>query len=223
MQQVGLDHWRPTLAAAAKTAETLPSPLQAAAEPTKGPYIASDPQRYVGGPSNGSGYCVPLVQQATGAPLTRYWTAGELVRGNIKLKPGTAIATFNQDCRYGNHTNGSSHAAVDMVQADEGIPVMNQFNNCRKMMVSAQCQKAKTQHLANKLTTTSKIHPQTFATPQKGGPDRSEPPHCQAQQMGCLMRTPPSRQTRRSELHPSACGTCDNETLDHLLSVVERQ
>jgi hypothetical protein len=31
---------------------------------------------------------------------------GELVKGNMTIAPGTAIATFDADGRYGNHTDG---------------------------------------------------------------------------------------------------------------------
>jgi len=31
--------------------------------------------------------------------------------GNMTILPGTAIATIDDDGRYGNHTDGRSHAA----------------------------------------------------------------------------------------------------------------
>jgi len=40
-------------------------------------YVAADPERWIGQDSVGSGQCVALVQQATGAPLTAQWRAGE--------------------------------------------------------------------------------------------------------------------------------------------------
>jgi hypothetical protein len=60
----------------------------------------------------GSGQCVALVQNAAGIGHTSTWQAGGSVMGNPNLKPGTAIATFDQNGKYGNHTNGSSHAAI---------------------------------------------------------------------------------------------------------------
>ncbi|MBV8705322.1 MAG: BPSL0067 family protein [Acetobacteraceae bacterium] len=65
-------------------------------------YVAANPEQWVGRPSVGTGECVPLVQQATGAPLTSQWRRGALVKGNISIRPGTAIATFDGDGHYGN-------------------------------------------------------------------------------------------------------------------------
>jgi hypothetical protein len=76
----------------------------------------------------GTGWCVPLVQKATGAPLTSEWRAGASVFGNPKIKPGTAIAVFDKDGRYGNHTDGTSHAAIFLGQDAGGIHVIDQFN-----------------------------------------------------------------------------------------------
>ena len=36
-------------------------------------YVAVDPERWIGQPLVGSGQCVALVQQTTGAPLTAQW------------------------------------------------------------------------------------------------------------------------------------------------------
>jgi hypothetical protein len=71
---------------------------------------------------------VALVQRATGAPLTSNWKAGELVRGNTNLPPGTAIALFDANGKYGNHTDGSSHAAIYMGQDSTGINIVEQYN-----------------------------------------------------------------------------------------------
>jgi hypothetical protein len=90
-------------------------------------YVAADPERWIGQPSVGSGQCVALVQQATGAPLTAPWRRGALVRGNMALRPGTAIATFDSDGRYGNHTDGRSHAAIYLGQDAHGIRVIAQW------------------------------------------------------------------------------------------------
>jgi hypothetical protein len=90
-------------------------------------YVAVDPERWIGQPSVGSGQCVALVQQATGAPLTAQWRRGALVRGNMALRPGTAIATFDPDGRYGSHTDGRSHAAIYLGQDANGIRVIDQW------------------------------------------------------------------------------------------------
>ena len=60
----------------------------------------------------GSGQCVDLVKSAAGVGHTSEWKCGEPVIGNPALKPGTAIAVFDKNGRYGNHTDGSSHAAI---------------------------------------------------------------------------------------------------------------
>lgn len=91
-------------------------------------YVAADPERWEGKPSVGSGECVPLVQQATGAPHTSKWHRGAAVRGNLALRPGTAIATFDDDGRYGNHSDGRSHAAIYLSQDAHGIRVIDQWN-----------------------------------------------------------------------------------------------
>lgn len=92
------------------------------------PYVAGDPERWAGGPQVGSGECVALVQQATGAPLTSEWRRGTLVQGNLTLVPGTAIATFGPDDRYGSRTDGSSHAAIYLGQDEGGIYIIDQWN-----------------------------------------------------------------------------------------------
>ena len=62
---------------------------------TDGRYVASDPMGWVGQASVGTGECVPLVREATGAPRSAEWTKGGKVQGNFYIKPGTAIATFD--------------------------------------------------------------------------------------------------------------------------------
>ena len=45
----------------------------------------------------------------------------------MALRPGTAIATFDPDGRYGNHTDGRSHAAIYLGQDATGIRVIDQW------------------------------------------------------------------------------------------------
>ncbi len=89
-------------------------------------YVAKTPAAFVGR-SVGTGQCVALVQAATGAPLTGAWSPGPMVKGAIDLAPGTAIATFDVNGRYGNHTDHTSHAAIYLRQDDEGITVIDQW------------------------------------------------------------------------------------------------
>ncbi len=95
-------------------------------DPSEG-YVDQRPQSWIGHPSVGTGECVPLVQQATGAPHTSQWRRGALVKGDPNLRPGTAIATFDEDGHYGNHTDGRSHAAIYLWQDANGIVVIDQW------------------------------------------------------------------------------------------------
>ena len=87
--------------------------------------IAPDPESYMS-QAVGNGQCVSLVKEAAKAPASSEWSEGPKVKGNTKLKSGTAIATF-QDGKYWNKTDGSSHAALYMSQDDTGIYVVDQW------------------------------------------------------------------------------------------------
>jgi hypothetical protein len=89
-------------------------------------YIAKTPLAYVG-QSVGNGQCVAYTQKAANMPRTVAWKRGELVKGNMTIAPGTAIATFDADGRYGNHTDGRSHAAIYLGQDASGIQVLDQW------------------------------------------------------------------------------------------------
>ena len=91
------------------------------------PYVASDPDRYIGKPPVGTGECVPLVEDATGAPRAAQWSRGALVKGNTALARGTAIATFDAAGNYGNNRHGN-HAAIYLGQDASGIQVVDQWN-----------------------------------------------------------------------------------------------
>lgn len=88
-------------------------------------YIAKLPLDPYIGQVIGSGQCVAFVQRFTGAPLTHLWKQGQLVKGATSLPPGSAIATFDVDGTYGNHTDGRSHAAIYLGQDDTGLQVMD--------------------------------------------------------------------------------------------------
>jgi hypothetical protein len=89
-------------------------------------WIAENPSNWAGA-RVGTGHCVVYVQRACGAPHTSQWRAGAKVRGHPSIAPGTAIATFNPNGRYGNHTDGRSHAAVFIDQDAGGIMVWDQW------------------------------------------------------------------------------------------------
>jgi hypothetical protein len=88
-----------------------------------GRYVADNPRQWIGRNSVGTGECVPLVQQATGAPRSTEWRAGAQVQGNTNIRPGTAIATFD-----GNGHYDGGHAAIYLGQDEHGIQVVDQWN-----------------------------------------------------------------------------------------------
>lgn len=73
----------------------------------------------------GSGQCVAFVQRACGCPQTALWTRGQPVKGATMLPAGTAIATFSDEGKYLNATDGSSHAAVYLGQDANGLQVID--------------------------------------------------------------------------------------------------
>ncbi len=106
-------------------------------------YVASSPETYEN-TSVGSGECVALVQVASGAPTTPTWFRGKLVKGDTTLARGTAIAVFDADGTYGNHTDGSSHAAIYLGQDSTGLQVLDQWNEWKHHV--------KTPHMASQRT-----------------------------------------------------------------------
>ena len=90
------------------------------------PFIDPDPLAHIGRVV-GNGHCVALVRHEDGAfaPHTSRWREGMKVVGAL-LEPGTAIATFQQG-RYGNHTDGRSHAAIFCGHESNGIRVVDQW------------------------------------------------------------------------------------------------
>jgi hypothetical protein len=88
-------------------------------------YVALSPEQYAG-TVVGDGQCVAFVKVASGAPATSAWTQGSQVRGGSPTK-GTAIATFDPDGTYGNHTDGTSHAAIYISQDASGLQVWDQW------------------------------------------------------------------------------------------------
>jgi hypothetical protein len=74
----------------------------------------------------GNGHCVAYVREVTGLPPTLWWRRGDPVR-DLPPAPGTAIATFDARGRYANATDGSSHAAIYLFEAPDGIRVLDQW------------------------------------------------------------------------------------------------
>lgn len=76
----------------------------------------------------GDGQCVALIHAVANIPATLSWRQGEQVKGNPHIMPGTIIATFDNNGRYGNHTNGTSHAAIFLRRTPSGIVVIDRWN-----------------------------------------------------------------------------------------------
>lgn len=88
-------------------------------------WIAGTPEVHAGR-SVANGQCVRYVQVCAGLPHTSNWRQGDPVRDS-DIEPGTAIATFDEDGCYGNHTDGRSHAAIFIEQVDDGLRVWDQW------------------------------------------------------------------------------------------------
>lgn len=87
------------------------------------PTVTKSHERYAG-KTVGNGHCVPFVREVTGLPPTAHWREGGSV---LEAEPGTAIATFDPDGTYGNHTNGRSHAAILIEVTEKGLQVWDQW------------------------------------------------------------------------------------------------
>jgi hypothetical protein len=94
------------------------------------PFVAAHPEHYVGqvvGEGRHRGQCVAYVRAVTKLPQTSLWIEGAPVWDCDDLAPGTAIACFDANGCYGNKTDGSSHAAIYLEHADDGIWVYDQW------------------------------------------------------------------------------------------------
>ena len=89
------------------------------------PTVADQPRRHMG-EVIGNGHCVAHVREVAGLPHTSKWRRGVLVHGS-GCASGTAIATFDDDGSYGNHTDGRSHAALLLVDDESGLSVVDQW------------------------------------------------------------------------------------------------
>ncbi len=89
-----------------------------------GPYIAASPEAFEG-EVIGAGYCVDFVKTAAGVPRTAAWQEGAPVRGNPRIAPGTAIATFESGGSYTSESG--NHAAIYLGQDERGIWVYDQW------------------------------------------------------------------------------------------------
>lgn len=115
------------IAAAAATAATVAA-ATTTTMPGGGPYVAPSPLDFLG-ISVQDGQCVAFVREASKAPHTSAWRRGDLVKGNTAMANGTAIATFDPTGHYGNHTDGTSHAAIYLRQDAKGLEVLDQWTH----------------------------------------------------------------------------------------------
>lgn len=89
------------------------------------PILAAEPHRHRGSVV-GNGHCVAFVVEVTTLGPSTTWRAGELVRGS-GAPAGTAIATFDQNGRYGSHPDGRSHCAILLAENSDGLLVLDQW------------------------------------------------------------------------------------------------
>lgn len=90
-------------------------------------FVAKSAKEYLG-TVVGDGHCVAYVRAAALAPHTSAWVQGNAVWDTADIKPGTAIATFNQHGVYANTTDGSSHTAIYLDTNEAGgILVIDQW------------------------------------------------------------------------------------------------
>jgi hypothetical protein len=75
----------------------------------------------------GNGQCVTFIHAVVVIPPSSEWTRGDQAALNIAMLPGTIIASFDANGTYGNHMDGSSHAAVYLRQDTKGIWVLDQW------------------------------------------------------------------------------------------------
>jgi hypothetical protein len=90
------------------------------------PHIAENPERWIARVVH-NGHCARLVQEACGGlGHTSTWRRGAKARGS-GAEPGTIIATFDPNGRYGNHTDGRSHAAILIAEEENGLRCVDQW------------------------------------------------------------------------------------------------
>lgn len=88
-------------------------------------YVAVNPHAWNGKVID-DGHCVAHVREVCKAPHTSAWKQGVKAKdANYIL--GCAVATFDPDGSYGNHTDGRSHAAVLLYITQQGLQVMDQW------------------------------------------------------------------------------------------------
>ena len=93
------------------------------------PHILAKPEAYANHAyknTKGHTECVEFIRQTLHAPVTTQWTEGiKVIKGNVAIARGTAIATF-VDKKYPQ--SGRRHAAIYLGQTSIGIQVLDQWD-----------------------------------------------------------------------------------------------
>jgi hypothetical protein len=97
-------------------------------------YVYSDVRLLDGKPKLQDEECVALIRKYTSAPSTALWKQGNEVMGNRKIRPGTAIATFEKG-RYPRRPD-HKHSAFYLGQTSTGIWVIDQWPGPKKRTIS---------------------------------------------------------------------------------------
>lgn len=75
----------------------------------------------------GNGQCVTYIHECAKTPPTRFWKKGKKIKSNkLKIKEGTAIATFDNNGNYPNQPTGN-HAAIYVSHDALGMNVYDQW------------------------------------------------------------------------------------------------
>lgn len=88
-------------------------------------FVATDPHSCLGDVLD-TGHCMRHVQLVAGVTHSSTLRPGLPVRGN-DVPRGTVIGTFDDDGRYANATDGSSHVAIFLEETPEGLLVVDQW------------------------------------------------------------------------------------------------
>jgi hypothetical protein len=84
--------------------------------------------------AQGNTECVDFIQQTLNAPPTGLWREGKkVVKGDLSIAPGTAIATFVNG-KYPQSGSTGKHAAIYLGQNDQGIQVLDQWRSQGKVL-----------------------------------------------------------------------------------------
>lgn len=90
-----------------------------------GPYVYPEVRKLQGKEKVGDGECVTLIKTYTEAGWTGRWRQGTQVIGHKDIRPGTAIANF-ENGRWPGRAHGN-HLAFYLGQVSDGIYILDQW------------------------------------------------------------------------------------------------